>query len=178
MSKRKKKGKQEPGPPRRWESRLIPGRCRPRPLCPCPRSRRCGGCPCCTWSTHCPEPTGTTDGHHADPGHHLEHRPPGDTRQEDSRGDKEQKQQHYSEEKRMAKKNVFMHKIHCILKMSDIYFKYLIFIQMKCIGKCLMILVSALSVLPFPLKPTPAGSAAVEWSPSGHRTTRHSYYSC
>ena len=54
----------------------APGRCRLHPLCPCPRSRRCGGCQCCTWNTHCLVPKGRTVGHHGCPSHpQLPHQP-------------------------------------------------------------------------------------------------------
>jgi hypothetical protein len=50
-------------------------------------------------------------------------------KRERGKGDKEQKQQHYSEERQRKTRNewqrkTLMHKIHCILKMSDIYFEY------------------------------------------------------
>lgn len=62
--------------PRRSGSRLVPGPCRLRPLCQCPRSLRCDGCPCCTYCTHYQGQIHRTDGHREDPDHRQVRHPP------------------------------------------------------------------------------------------------------
>lgn len=62
--------------PHRSGSHLVPGPCRPHPLCQCPRSLRCDGCPCCTYCTRYQGRTSRTDGHREGPDHRQVRRQP------------------------------------------------------------------------------------------------------